>query len=63
LNRPWQAQENKGVWNVCRLQNPSSSAGVALYYGGNAIPLQLDEADARRLAELLNGVRPGKYPL
>lgn len=62
VNRPWQAVHNKGIWNVCRPQGRSGSAGAAFYYGGQAVPLQLDETDARRLAELLNGVRPGTYP-
>ena len=32
------------------------------FYGGGRMPLQMDERDASALADVLNRVRPGRYP-
>lgn len=51
--RPWVAVEHAWLWHVCRehgLDRPSASH----YFGGTGRPLQLDGADAKALAEMLN---------
>lgn len=54
--RPWAAIEHAWLWHVCRdhgLEAPSASH----YFGGTGRPLQLDEDDAKALAEILNTAR------
>ena len=60
--RPWQAIPNKHSWHVGRPHQRAEHGWAALYYGGAPLPVELDETDAKALAEVLNRVRPGKYP-
>jgi hypothetical protein len=62
VQRPWLAVESGHVWQVCRPHGQSHTRGASFYFGGKPAPLQFDEADAKALAEMLNLVRPGKYP-
>lgn len=62
FQRPWLAVESGQVWQVCRPPGQPYTGGVSFYFGGKRTPLQFDEADAKVLAEMLNLVRPGKYP-
>jgi len=57
-SRPWQAVETGFVWHV-RRPHPYPEQGGASYYFDPAkpTPLQMDEADARALADALNNVR------
>jgi hypothetical protein len=60
--RPWSATQVQNAWQVCRALAQPGERGGAFYYGGSPLPLQLNEEDAKALAELLNEVRPGRYP-
>jgi len=62
VQRPWLAVESGHVWQVCRPHGQPYTRGASFYFGGKPAPLQFDEADAKALAEMLNLVRPGKYP-
>ncbi len=56
--RRWQAIETGYVWHVCRLGLHAGRAGASYYFDpAKPTPLQLDEADAKALAEALNGVK------
>jgi len=55
--RPWRATETGYVWHVCRLHHDVNQAGASYYFDpAKSTPLQLDEADAKALAEALNAV-------
>ena len=55
--RPWAAVEiTPSSWHVCRDHGQAGHGGVSHYFNTSR-PLQLDAADARELAKLLNGVR------
>jgi hypothetical protein len=55
--RPWQAMRAGPHWQVCRQRSQGDSA-VSAFFGGRRGALQLDEEDARALAEALNRVEP-----
>ena len=55
--RPWEAVRSGSRWQVCRRQSLGEHA-VSAYSGGRRGALQLDEGDARALAEALNRVEP-----
>ena len=55
--RPWQAMRAGTHWRVCRQQSQGDNA-VSAYFGGRRGALQLDEEDAKALAEALNRVDP-----
>lgn len=50
--RPWAALQVGWTWQVCR-EHGHEAPGVAHYFHENR-PIQLDEVDARALAEALN---------
>jgi hypothetical protein len=57
-SRPWQAAKTGYVWHVCRPHQDAAQAGASYYFDpAKPTPLQLDEADAKALAEALNSVR------
>jgi hypothetical protein len=62
IRRPWQAVESGHVWQVCRPPGQPYTGAASFYFGGKRTPLQFDEDDAKALTEMLNSVRPGKYP-
>jgi hypothetical protein len=62
VQRPWQAIQGKRSWHVGRPNRQPDDGKATLYYGGTPVPVELDEADAKALAEILNRVRPGRYP-
>jgi len=58
-DRPWAAIETGWLWHVCREHGREGHALVSFYFDPvRRIPLQLSEADARALADLLNQARP-----
>ncbi|MEO8925496.1 MAG: hypothetical protein ABI330_22210 [Caldimonas sp.] len=60
--RPWTALVRGSVWQVCRPRGRSGERGASLYYGGKPVAEELDETDARALAEILNQVKAAQYP-
>ena len=53
---PWSAAQSGALWSVCRAS--SIGAAMQLFYGGRRAPVQLNESDAKALAELLNRALP-----
>lgn len=53
---PWAAVETGYVWHVCRDHGIDGRPSTSLYFDSNK-PLQLDEGDARALANALNRMR------
>lgn len=53
-DRPWAAIETGWVWHVCRFHQHADQPCASFYYGGKAIPVQLQGDDAKALADLLN---------
>jgi hypothetical protein len=55
--RPWEAMRTGPHWQVCRQQSVGEHM-MSAFSGGRRGALQLDEEDARALAEALNRVEP-----
>ena len=53
-DRPWSAVPLGHRWQVGRLHLNDGSSRLSLYHAGKRMPLQLDQVDARTLAEILN---------
>ena len=56
--RPWSLVGVGHLWQIRRHQPDQSGSGWQYLLGGKPVPLQLGEADAKALVDMLNRVLP-----